>query len=480
MRGEPITFSMAFNLKGSRVVQEGAIDVALNCDTNLFVDPFLLSDAEDKEFARCASAAYEERFSTIAELLDKSQAEGDFAWRNAERLFIFPEARYTHLGYSGGLNGSGSGGRIRASLMRNSREAIRIGIQNPNLFLVLALFEEGVGADRISDMVTKIIQPCLCRFTWRVATKLGVACEAFRLDDDEYLLPKNPIATSREPVILVPNDIVRDLPTASDWDSVASAARENEEIRERVSLQIGEIWAVKTRKDKDEMRKALLSRRQAFEEFLNFLLQSTGEPYDVRQDHLGEIYPADLRRELLRRIPKSAPNLSGRRLTPAEVATVVEQIIAYFKILVEDNGLWELLYDDDRLTPKREKAAQRLFFAVAAAYCEANNLDLSPEADAGCGPVDFKVSQGAFSKIIVEIKKSTNSKLVDAYDSQVGAYVGAERPYVSHYVVVDVGRLSPSKWSGLNQLRSNAMRNNGIAPALWLVDATPKQSASNR
>jgi len=480
VRTEPITFSMAFNLKASSVLRAGAIDVALNCDTNLFVDPCLLADSKNKEFARCARSTYEKRFSTIVDLLSESQAEGDFAWRNAERLFVFPEAPFTHLGYSGGLHGSGSGAKIRASLMRNSREAIRIGIRDPDLFLVLALLEEGVGADRISDMATRIIQPCFGRFTSKIADELGVPCKAYRIDGDDYHLPKNPLARSDEPVILVPNDIVRDLPTASDWDSVASAARETEEIRARVSAQIGEIWAVRTRKDKDQIRRTLLSNRQAFEEFLALLLQSAGEPYDVREDHLGEIYPADLRRELLQQMSRDSANLSGRQLNSAEVATVVQQIIYYFRSMIESNGIWELLYDDDRVTPKREKAAQRLFFAVAAAYCEANKLDLSPEADAGCGPVDFKVSQGSLSKVIVEIKKSTNPKLVDAYESQLGAYIGAERPYASHYVVLDVGRLTPFKRAGLNQLRNSALQRGAQAPSLWVIDAMPKQSASHR
>ncbi|HET6906594.1 MAG TPA: hypothetical protein VFH52_06575, partial [Rhodanobacteraceae bacterium] len=89
MRTEPITFSMALKLKANKVVQAGAIDVALNCDTNLFIDPCLLADSKDKEFARCARAAYEKRFSTIVELLSQSHSEGDFAWRSAERLFVF-------------------------------------------------------------------------------------------------------------------------------------------------------------------------------------------------------------------------------------------------------------------------------------------------------------------------------------------------------------------------------------------------------
>lgn len=480
MSKEPVTFSMAFAIEGDNVTRAGAIDITLNCDTNLFIDPLLLAECADHEFGACANEAYVRRFETIVELLSESTEKNDFAWRNAERLFVFPEVRYTHLGYSGGVGGSGSGAKIRGSLMENSREAIRIGIRNPNLFLVLSLFEEGVGADRISDMVTQIVQPCLCRFTTRVANELGIPCEAFRLRDSEFRLPRNPLSTEREPIILVPNDIVRDLPMASDWDSVVAAARETDELRERVSQQVGEIWAAKTKRGKERVRTTILRRREAFQEFLDLFERAVGEPYNIREDHLGEIYPADLRRQIAAQVPLDLTRFARRTLTADEVAEVVSLIIQHFRTLIEQNGLWELLYDDDRIRPRREKAAQRLFFAVAAAYCSANNLDLSPEADAGCGPVDFKVSQGAESKIIVELKKSTNNKVVEAFDSQVGAYVGAERPYASHYVVLDVGRLTTQKRERLNRLRADALRLNGIAPHLWYVDAMPQKSASHR
>ena len=237
---------------------------------------------------------------------------------------------------------------------------------------------------------------------------------------------------------------------------------------------------VKTKRDKERIRTTILQRREAFQEFLDLFERAVGEPYNIREDHLGEIYPADLRRQIAAQLPLDLTRFGGRRLNADEVAEVVSLIIQHFTTLIEQNGLWELLYDDDRITPRREKAAQRLFFAVAAAYCSANNLDLSPEADAGCGPVDFKVSQGAESKIIVELKKSTNNKLVDAFDSQVGAYVGAEKPYASHYVVINVGRLTTQKRERLNQLHADAVRLDGIAPHLWYVDATPRESASRR
>ncbi|MEZ6192419.1 MAG: hypothetical protein R3C45_14180 [Phycisphaerales bacterium] len=75
--------------------------------------------------------------------------------------------------------------------------------------------------------------------------------------------------------------------------------------------------------------------------------------------------------------------------------SVVFKVIDHFKQLVENNGLNEVIY------PCKEKASQLLFFAIADAYCRANNLDLSPEVDSGRGPVDFKVSSGSDIRVLV-------------------------------------------------------------------------------
>jgi hypothetical protein len=273
---------------------------------------------------------------------------------------------------------------------------------------------------------------------------------------------------------------VRDLPVASDWASVAAAARETEELRERVSTQIGEIWAARTRREKENIRETILQNRVAFETMLELMRGAIGEPYNVHEDHLGEIYPADLRRHIARNAPLDLSAFGARELDTSDVTLVVRAIIEQFQLLIERNGMWELLYDDDRVTPRRERAAQRFFFALAIAYCEANDLDISPESDAGCGPVDFKVSRGAAAKVIVEVKKSTNNSLVAGYAEQLGAYEGAERPAESHYIVLDVGRFSPQKHRTLMDLRDRTMQEQGRAPMLWFIDAVPQASASRR
>src|SRR5690606_3355196 len=151
---------------------------------------------------------------------------------------------------------------------------------------------------------------------------------------------------------------------------------------------------------------------------LEVVQNAADESYDVANDHRGEIYPANIRRSISKDQPLDLHTYSDRKLGLEEVDEVVVAIIAQFKSLIENRGLWKELWDDKREHARLEKAMQRLFYAVALSYCEANDLDISPESDGGAGPVDFKVSKGASSKALLELKRSTNPKLVDGYTKQ--------------------------------------------------------------
>jgi hypothetical protein len=116
----------------------------------------------------------------------------------------------------------------------------------------------------------------------------------------------------------------------------------------------------------------------------------------------------------------------------------VKKICGHFKELIEDNGLWSLLYSDDK-KPKHERAAQLLFFGVADAYCRANNVDLSREINNGRGSVDFKLSSGAKKKVLIEIKLSSNGNLLHGFQTQVPIYMKQERTQMCFYLVIDNG-----------------------------------------
>src|SRR5690606_6224979 len=96
------------------------------------------------------------------------------------------------------------------------------------------------------------------------------------------------------------------------------------------------------------------------------------------------------------------------------------------------------------------------------------DLDISPESDGGAGPVDFKVSKGASSKALLELKRSTNPKLVDGYTKQLDAYRASEGTTRAHYIVIDVGGLTPAKMKGLSDARSTVIKA-GLEPSEFVI-----------
>jgi hypothetical protein len=143
---------------------------------------------------------------------------------------------------------------------------------------------------------------------------------------------------------------------------------------------------------------------------------------------------------------------------------------------VEENRLYEFLYKDNG-RPRNERFAQRLFYAVADAYCEANNVDLSREPNAGNGPVDFKLSSGYVARILVEVKKSSNSDLLNGFEKQLPEYEKSEATFESIYLIIRVAE-SESRINRVIALRDRKIADHKRAPGIFVVDARKKESAS--
>ena len=409
---DPIRFSDHFGIEESLLNTLGVLNPNLNVDTPLFLDPLLLSQSKHAEM-RKAAGTYRAHFEMVIAFLSKTKVADDVAWRSARRLMTFPELRYTCLGYGGSsVAGSGSGTETRSNVLATAKEVVDLGIDDPDLFAAMAVFEDGIGPDRIGDMTATVILSDLIAFNERILGQLKVPTQlvTMRLKNGSVhsaRLPINPHAKGHIPVILVPTDVLRDLPIANEWSEVDDAASKNRELRDRINRHLGDIWLAKTRKDKADMRRRILASKEAFAVFLDSLKSAGTKAYDTEVDPLGII----VWRRVAALIASEAPAKFDvpKRLDVNGVAKVVEQIIDQFKFLVEERGLARELYANGERRP--ESSAQHLFYAVAHSYCLANDIDITPEAETGRGPVDFKASQGFKARVLVEIKLSDNSKL---------------------------------------------------------------------
>lgn len=472
----PATISSEFGIDMAVLDKLGVVNVLLNTDTLVFIDPLLLEGSAHKEISEGAYQSYRKRFEKIVKLLSVSKAVDDVPWRNAKRLFRFSEVSWTCLGYGTTVKGSGFGKDLISSTLNTASQIVALGVDDIDLFMALALFEEGIGPDRISDMTTNIILSDLISFSERVNQKLKIPTKKFKVGANIYNLVVNPY--SDQPLIFVPNDIVRDLPIASDWSDISRVVRENEELRERVNDNLGEIWATMTKKQKQRLKKSALRSKEAFQQVMDMIREVEPKPYDFKSDTNGESFWTELLNQIPNDYPYDLSKYSGRKLSADEVVEVVNKILSQFQDLVENKGLWKELWDESG-KPRKEKASQRLFFAVAYSYCKANNIDLTPEADSGNGPVDFKLSQGFNSKLVVEVKLSTNGSLVHGYEKQLEIYKKADDTDLGVFLVIDIGGIG-KKYGEVQKLRNDFIIEYGKASEIWYVDGNQKASASKR
>ncbi len=468
----PVSISQHVGVAAKRFDQTGAFDAILDVDSKLFIDPHLLPSSGAPELST-SYGRVKKRFRDVLKLLEKSKQEGDAFWRAAFTLFYFPELEGLCIGYSAkGTRGSGMGPELRKRILRTAQEIIDEGIKDTEIFELVGLFEEDVGPDRISDMVGRIVIDDLQKYTERILH--GLKVKTSRVRDTSYQSIHNPY--NGKPLILVPADILRDLPIANDWTEIDYVCQFNAALRHRVNALIGTTWKQATRAvKKADLRSVLLSHPDALRDLIESYKQKPAATYDYVSDRSGEVIWFRVSRQYAKDFPLEIK--LPARPTALDIEVAVRTICEKFKDLIENNALSSLLYDSAG-KPKKEEAAQKLFYGIADSYCEANNLDLSREANAGRGPVDFKVSKGYKGRVVVEAKLTTNKLLLHGFEVQIGEYQKAEKTKTAMYLVIDVSGGSESRVTKLKTLIRKSKDDGLRVPEVIFVDGIPKLSAS--
>jgi hypothetical protein len=469
----PISISHYLNIDPEVFTETGAFDAILDVDSLLFIDPHLLQETEAPEL----KGSYEKlrgHFRGILKLLTHTQAKQDSFWRQAQRLMTFGEIKGLCIGYAkSGTSGSGWGPALRERVLDTAKAIVDAGITDPEIFELMPVLEEKVGPDRISDMVSHVIFEDLLAYAERIFSNFGVPTQPVRYGSRDYQLPLNHY--NQAPILLLPRDILNDLPIARSWDDIDVICAHNRELRQRVNDIIGDTWKKATREKKDILKRTLLKEPELISDLIELYRKKPATTYDFDSDPAGEFmwYPAAVR--YVRECPLTLHLPS--QPTGEDVQAVVLEICGHFKRLVEANQASMLLYNDRTGKPKRESAAQKLFYCIADCCCRASNLDLTAESNGGRGPVDFKVSGGYTSRVIVEVKLSTNPNVLHGFQVQTPEYSKAEQAAHSLLLVIDVGG-SLQRLEDLRELVKNAKATNRKVPDVIFVDGTRKVSAS--
>lgn len=470
----PVLFSKHFGIDSKTLADAGLIDPFINVDVPLFIDPILLEKCSLELIRTQGLDAFRGHFETFIRLLTMSEAKGDAAWKAARRQLDLREPAENGLGYGrSGRQGSSRPERIRTAIMRTSKEIIKLGVKDPEMISLMGFFEDEVGPDTISDFTTHAIHEQLASLTHSFCEKHGVPIESTSLSG-KYQLPILRRGNNKhQPLVLIPIDIVRDLPVANDRSEIEAAASENQKIRDQVNQYLSGIAKPTISDRKSAIRNAVLSSAKNFEQFLAGV-KAHADNYDPNADALGYYAFKKIISEGLEglKLDKTYNLAKG----PEEVLRVVQDSIEVFKRHVEAGNLWEELWINGK--PKRERASQLIYSAIADAFCQANGVDISPEANMGGGPVDFKFSSSYQSRVLVEMKRSLGT-VVHGYEKQLEFYKTASQTDYGIFVVMDYGDLG-EKFNEISRIRQRRLAAGQRASEIVVIDATPKASASKR
>lgn len=464
-------FNQVLDVSAKILDQEKIFNGFIGVDSGLYLDPRLLKKACIQEL-KGSYENFRKHFEKIIKILVKSKSREDIFFRNAVKLLTFKEPGFLSLGYSSeGNSGRGIGPELAKKMAVTAREIIDVGITDPELFEILGLLEENIGADRISDMTARLILPDLAKYSENNAAKLKLESQTVELGGTEYLLPIN--KKKKKPLILIPQEILNDLPVANDRSDIDEVVDHNSELRSQINSMIGEEWKKASKSlSKRELKQLFLENPDALRELIELYKASRAEPYDFLEDPLGEFNWLEIAQEYSEKYPLSIEG--SKVVAPEKILEIVVEICNHFKKLVEKNGLSIVFWDKDNKC-KHERFAQRLFFGISEAYCNANSLDLSPESDAGRGPVDFKVSNGK-TKVNVEIKYTKNN-LSHAYETQLPIYNEAEG--ARHSILLIIRNTDTIKaFENLEKQRERDINSGKEVPKIIMVDGRIKPSAS--
>lgn len=455
----PILFSKEFHIDEKTLKDLGVFNVFLDEDSHFFINIKRLQATAIPEFA----SGYEKvnkYFRNIGILLKSSKNNNDRLYRQAFKLFDFPEVNGINLGFSSGTHGAGFGPQLREKIIKDALEIIQAGSEQPEIFHLIGLFEENVGPDRLSDMVARIIYEEIITYTKRIYRTLGINKENYPEYEFNDGIVINPY--KRIKLLLLPYELLHKLPIARGWDDIERVCRENKAIRAEINSLIGDNWRkLNSKAKKKYLREWIFKNPERTCRIIDSYKTTTVEQCDVMMDL--DYLIGYLKNTFV--VNSDEDNDSFDAMI--EILDNYKEWIEYHRgaVIVQETN-----------SRSREKTVQRTLHAVALVFCKKFNWDISPETDSGRGPEDFKISRGS-DKTVVEIKLTSNPDCVHGLEVQIEEYAKAENTDKKIFVLVNTGQNESRVASVLK--KHEEMLESGMNPAkVVVIDAKVKNAAS--
>lgn len=476
-----IYYSKYFGVPHSLFERKEVLDGLIGRDVRLHIDPLRLKNTQVPEFINTYDNVflkYFDRFIHFVDAMPSEEEDGTFFPLIVENM-QFSEIPNVGLGYSiNGKPGKGMNGKITKQIARTTVKVIKAGMKDPELFLFMHLFEKNVGADRISDMTVYILRHQILLYTQRIAAEMKIATREYEFENVIYTVP----FYENEPMHFFPTTLLADLPIATSCNEISDVCDYNKELVRRVCTVVNGEWKrfFEGSDKKNVLKYALLNNTEAYKEAILYFRSLNTVAYDFFEDKKKFYFTARLD-EIIENCLKKQELV--KKLSPEDVFVNAKNACMLFKECIENHRSYKLMYYEKGNVAKSETYAQELLFVISEAYLKAKgaDIDVSPEADTGIGKLDFKFSQGAKSRVIIETKLSNNPNLLHGYVTQLPDYMKSQHGSYGIYVVVIVdGNNNDKQLEMLRKIEVERNKDDLSQYEIIFVDARERPTASKK
>lgn len=450
-------------------------------DTELFIDPVLLKNIEILEFKN----SYEKIVNYFSNVLEKIE-DTKIPMKLKENMVDFIEVKEANLGYSYDSNdGSGLTGKTALELMNNLKKFVELGLFGIEEFETIVIFNNKVDKDRISDMTLNILKNNFIEYSINIAKKNKFPIKKFRQRTEFDFDTMNwnirnidmPYITNENgkeiPVLLIPKSILvsklnYEEENFFDW----LYDNQSEFLKEKFDYNIKkDLYKIKD-KIKDNIIRN--KRKDIVDKFIE---ENKSVSYDINNDPeiINNIY--EIAYDMYNQNKASFGKIN-KRPDNIPVVEVVEILLEDLRHLIEDKKGYISVFSSKNKFLSEPKISKIVHMIWDARIKDSGfNVDISPETNAGHGPVDFKISRGE-DKVLVENKASTNPKLLECIDEnkQIHIYLKQEDCKLAYLLVFINKESDIDKINELNKKASEYRKEYTIK--IKYIDCIEKKSAS--
>lgn len=478
-----LLFSEYFEIDSEVLDDYGALNICIDADLPLFIDPFLLFSSEKPEYIKL----HEQIVGHLVHLkeLATSNQTSDI------QLFQFPEIKQNWLGLcKWGNNGRGLGPKFARDLIKAfngfyanfGTETVSSSSHIEKLTLVGA----GIGRDFISDFTTNVMIEYLLKFTQEFALQhlqenqrkeFSVRCNFnsnlmlwtpktfilpyFYLEDGDFILLTPLDILTKDEAFICHSDL------RSQFRRITNAL-ENRSLRDSINMYFQKRLPVQAKqKDIDRTISATI---QKFPEILDYYIAYKENSKD-KAAKLSIEKIEKIKRELISTLSefceRVADNSEFFSVKPTSYEAALQRAL-YLKDVIEDNDGYRIFYKSGKAIAS-EDTIQRIFrltwFATPFA--------VDSEVNNGRGPADYKISYGERDATIVEFKLASSSSLKKNLMNQTEIYKKASKTINDIKVILCY---TNSEIAKVNRILKSI--NQEGAENIVIIDATKKLSAS--